>query len=139
MEATLERGCCEPAHPLMKPETVTQQDTIIQIVTPIEEPQAVPAADGEAEAILFKSPTCPNCKAAMALLDRAGVRYTAVNAADERALTEKYGVRHAPTLVSPHGYSFEKYRGFSDIKGGLMGSREMKRAQSSCSAAGHGK
>jgi ribonucleoside-triphosphate reductase len=73
-----------------------------------------------AEAILFKSPTCPNCKAAMALLDRAGVKYAAVNAADARALTEKYGVRQAPTLVVRIGDGFEKFRGVSDIKGWLM-------------------
>jgi ribonucleoside-triphosphate reductase len=73
-----------------------------------------------AEAILFKSPTCPNCKAAMALLDRAGVKYAAVNAADVRELTEKYGVKQAPTLVIRTGDSFEKFRGVSDIKGWLM-------------------
>ena len=71
-------------------------------------------------AILFKTPTCPNCKAAMALLDRAGIAYTAVNAGDERELVEKYGVKQAPTLVLTHGDSFEKYRGVSDIKGWLM-------------------
>ncbi|MBQ3423820.1 MAG: glutaredoxin, partial [Clostridia bacterium] len=73
-----------------------------------------------AEAILFKSPTCPNCKAAMALLDRAGVKYASVNAADVRGLTERYGVKQAPTLVIPTPDGFEKYRGVSDIKGWLM-------------------
>ena len=73
-----------------------------------------------AEAILFKSPTCPNCKAAMALLDRAGVKYAAVNAADARELTAKYGVKQAPTLVVRTEDGFEKYRGVSDITGWLM-------------------
>ncbi|MBR3274487.1 MAG: thioredoxin family protein, partial [Clostridia bacterium] len=77
------------------------------------------ALDG-AEAILFKSPTCPNCKAAMALLDKAGVKYAAVNAADARELTAKYGVKQAPTLVVRTGEGFEKFRGVSDIKGWLM-------------------
>ena len=76
-----------------------------------------------AEAILFKSPTCPNCKAAMALLDRAGVKYAAVNAADVRELTAQYGVKQAPTLVVRTEGGFEKYRGVSDIKGWLMHSR----------------
>ncbi len=118
LEAAYERGCCEPATPLMKPEAeqAVKQDTIIHIVTPIEEPAPV-MGDG---AILFKTPTCPNCKAAMALLDRAGIAYTAVNAGDERELVEKYGVKQAPTLVLTHGDSFEKYRGVSDIKGWLM-------------------
>ncbi len=114
LEATMERGCCEPAHPLMKPET-TEKDTIIHIVTPIEEPAHV-----ETGAILFKTPTCPNCKAAMALLDRAGVQYTAVNAAEEAEMVARYGVKQAPTLVLVHEDGFEKYRGVSDIKGWLM-------------------
>ena len=37
-----------------------------------------------------------------------------------RALTEKYGVRQAPTLVVRTGDGFEKFRGVSDIKGWLM-------------------
>ena len=115
LEATMERSCCEPAHPLMKPETA--QDTIVQIVTPIEETVEQPEQGG---VLLFKTPTCPNCKAAMALLDRAGVKYTAVNAGDEAELVARYGVKQAPTLVLDHGDGFEKYRGVSDIKGWLM-------------------
>ena len=115
IEATMERSCCEPAHPLMKPETA--QDTIVQIVTPIEETVEQPEQGG---VILFKTPTCPNCKAAMALLDRAGIKYTAVNAGDEAELVARYGVKQAPTLVLDHGDGFEKYRGVSDIKGWLM-------------------
>ena len=48
--------------------------------------RAASASVEAADAILFKSPTCPNCKAAMALLDRAGVQYTAVNAADRKSV-----------------------------------------------------
>ena len=74
--------------------------------------------------ILFKTPTCPNCKAAGALLDKAGVNYTALNANEERELVEKFGVKQAPTLVLINGDSFEKYRGVSDIKGWLMKRQE---------------
>ena len=120
LEATMERGCCEPVHPLMKPETEqAPQDTFVQIVTAIEDAEPTPAP-ADAGAILFKTPTCPNCKAAMALLDRAGIQYVAVNASDEKELVEKFGVKQAPTLVLTHGDSFEKYRGVSDIKGWLM-------------------
>ena len=65
----------------------------------------------------------------MALLDRAGANYVAVNAADVRDLTARYGVKQAPTLVVRHGEEFEKFRGVSDIKGWLMGSPIMKKAQ----------
>ena len=73
----------------------------------------------EGSAILFKTPTCPNCKAAGALLDKAGVSYTVMNANEEPDLVEKYGIKQAPTLVLVHGDSFEKYRGVSDIRGWL--------------------
>ncbi len=70
--------------------------------------------------LLFKTPTCPNCKAAGALLDRAGISYTAFNANENKELVAQYGVKQAPTLVLVHGDTFEKYRGVSDIKGWLM-------------------
>ncbi len=70
--------------------------------------------------LLFKTPTCPNCKAAGALLDRAGVTYSTLNANEEKDLVAKFGVRQAPTLVLVHDGGFEKYRGVSDIKGWLM-------------------
>jgi ribonucleoside-triphosphate reductase len=141
IEATMERGCCEPAQVLMKPETeeVKAAEAERRAESAVKAAQAEPAPQTKvspigqvsaedlhealegAEAILFKSPTCPNCKAAMALLDKAGVKYAAVNAADARELTAKYGVRQAPTLVVRTGEGFEKYRGVSDIKGWLMG------------------
>ena len=78
------------------------------------------AADAAVKAILFKTPTCPNCKAAGALLDKAGISYTALNANEEKELVAQYGVKQAPTLVLVEGDSFEKFRGVSDIKGWLM-------------------
>ncbi len=130
-EATQERGCCEPAQVLMKPGTVEQRAAEAEKAAEAKVAQAVPVAAHvqqmqetvdlkDADTILFKSPTCPNCKAAMALLDRAGVHYETVNAADARDLTAQYGIKQAPTLVLRHGDSFEKYRGVSDIKGWLM-------------------
>ena len=83
------------------------------------EPAEAPAAN-DGSVILFKTPTCPNCKAAAALLDKAGVAYTALNANENASLVNKYGVKQAPTLVIVDGDSFEKYRGVSDIKGWLM-------------------
>ena len=80
----------------------------------------VPQTDGNPDILLFKTPTCPNCKLATALLEKAGIAFTALNANEEKELVEKYGVKQAPTLVLIHGDSFEKYRGVSDIKGWLM-------------------
>ena len=70
--------------------------------------------------LLFKTPTCPNCKAAEALLNKAGISYTALNANEQKELTQEYGVRQAPTLVLLNGDRVEKFRGVSDIKGWLM-------------------
>ena len=87
---------------------------------PVPAPAAAEAKCADANVLLFKTPTCPNCKAAAALLDRAGISYTALNANEEKELVEKFGVKQAPTLVLINGDSFEKYRGVSDIKGWLM-------------------
>jgi len=110
-EATQERGCCEPATPLMRVDE--QQDA------QEKEPSLIQAAveQGQAQAILFKTPTCPNCRAAGALLDKAGVMYQTLNADEERDLVAKYGVKQAPTLVVVNDDGFEKYRGVSNIKG----------------------
>ena len=83
-----------------------------------EEPQA--AAADEPQVILFKTPTCPNCRAAMQLLDKAGVSYQTLNADEEKELVTRYGVKQAPTLVVPTGDGFENYRGISNIKGWIM-------------------
>ncbi|MBQ7726705.1 MAG: ribonucleoside triphosphate reductase, partial [Clostridia bacterium] len=82
------------------------------------EPTTVSGEHGGA--LLFKTPTCPNCKAAEALLQKAGVAYTALNANEEKELVEVYGIKQAPTLVIPGENGFEKFRGVSDIKGYLM-------------------
>jgi len=81
---------------------------------------AAPVEIADDAILLFKTPTCPNCKAAGALLDRAGITYTALNANEQKELVEKFGVKQAPTLVLVNGGNFEKYRGVSDIKGWLM-------------------
>ncbi len=78
-----------------------------------------PVAD-TADILLFKTATCPNCKAAAALLDKAGIKYQAINADEQPELVEKYGIRQAPTLIINTADGFEKYRGVSDIKGYIM-------------------
>ncbi len=78
-------------------------------------------ADTEARVLLFKTPTCPNCKAAGAILDKAGVSYTLLNAEEEPALVRKYDIMQAPTMVLVKGNGFEKYRGVSEIKGWAAG------------------
>ncbi len=103
MEAAREPGCCAPVEPVILP----------------DETPAVTTPAGNV--LLFKTPTCPNCKTAQALLDRAGVVYETVNANEARDLVQQFDIRQAPTLVlRGEGGSFTKYRGVSDIKGWLM-------------------
>ena len=66
---------------------------------------------------LFKTPTCPNCRAAGAMLEKAGISYSAINANEDPELVKKFGIKQAPTLVLVTGGTVEKIRGVSDIKG----------------------
>ena len=71
-------------------------------------------------AILFVSATCPNCRLAISMLEKAGFLFKKVLATDHPELTNQYGVKQAPTLVvlGPDG-NYTKYRGVSEIKGML--------------------
>ena len=60
--------------------------------------EGAPQASG-GESLLFTTRTCPNCRQAEALLQRAGVPYQKVVAEESPDLTTRYGVRQAPTLV----------------------------------------
>ena len=87
-----------------------------ETVTP-EETAVHPA---QMENILFTTPTCPNCKMAAALLDKAGIPYTKLFAEKNPDLVEKYGIKQAPTLViGADSADFLKFRGVSDIRGYL--------------------
>ena len=65
---------------------------------------------------LFTTATCPNCKIACSLLDKAGVAYEKLLANEYVDLVNDFGVKQAPTLVVVKNGTFEKYTGVSDIK-----------------------
>ncbi len=79
-------------------------------------------------ALLFVSSSCPNCKAAMALLDQNAVAYEKITADENIDLVNRYGVRQAPTLVLVHGDQFQTLRGVSDINGYLMSQKNRRSA-----------
>lgn len=83
-----------------------------------EQKEQTPLEDG---ILLFKTSTCPNCKAAKAILDKNNVKYNAIDSMENKDLVKKYGVLQAPTLVVVHNDFVEKYKGVSDIKGWLSG------------------
>lgn len=49
--------------------------------------------------ILFITKTCPNCKTAKSILDKANLSYETALAEENMELVEKYGIRQAPALV----------------------------------------
>ena len=65
---------------------------------------------------LFTTATCPNCKIATALLDKAGVGYIKLLAEENAELVADFGIRQAPTLIVVSGDAYDKYVGVSEIK-----------------------
>ncbi len=73
--------------------------------------------------MLFKTQTCPNCKIAGSLLDKAGVEYRTLDANEHPDLVEKFGIMQAPTLVIQSDNGYEKLLGVSDIKAWIQNSQ----------------
>ena len=66
--------------------------------------------------ILFATRTCPNCRMARTFLDNAGIAYDEVFADEDEAMSDKYGIRQAPTLVVESGGKMEKIINVSNIR-----------------------
>ena len=71
--------------------------------------------------MLFKTKTCPNCRTAAAFLEREGIAYESIDAEENVAMTEKYQISQAPTLILDDGKNINKYRGLSEIMGFING------------------
>ncbi len=78
-----------------------------------EKPTDVQMADGH---YVFTTATCPNCKIACALLDKAGILYTKLLANENKELATALEIKQAPTLVVVEGGEMSKFAGVSDIK-----------------------
>ena len=70
-------------------------------------------ADGN---YLFTTATCPNCKIAVSLLDKAGVIFNKLLANENVDAVNALGIKQAPTLVVVENGVASKYTGVSDIK-----------------------
>ena len=82
-------------------------------------------ADGT---LLFATATCPNCRVACSLLDKAGVVYEKILAEDSPELAEQYGIKQAPTLVVVKDGEAVKFTGVSAISGYLSSLSVQQRA-----------
>ena len=67
--------------------------------------------------LLFATKTCPNCKMAKMLLDKAGMAYEVVDAEENVEMTKQYGVKKAPTLIVPMADGTKVFENASNIKG----------------------
>ncbi len=65
---------------------------------------------------LFTTATCPNCKIACALLDKAGFKYEKLLANEHADMATAFGIKQAPTLVIVKDGVVSKFAGVSDIK-----------------------
>ena len=74
---------------------------------------AAPALHGP---VLFTRSGCPNCKTSKLMLDKAGVRYSVIDAEQDAESTRRYGVKKAPSLLVPDGDGFHMYDNASEIR-----------------------
>lgn len=74
------------------------------------------AAITDAKLYLIATSTCPNCKIASALLDKAGILYEKSYADKDPELAKKFNVTQAPTLVLETNVATEKYAGLPEVK-----------------------
>ncbi len=70
----------------------------------------------DGEILLFTTKTCPNCKMAKMMLDKEGIKYTVIDAEEQKDLTQKYGVKKAPTMLVANGQGYDRYENASFIK-----------------------
>lgn len=73
--------------------------------------------DGTAkQVLLFTAKNCPNCKLAKNFLNEVGIKYRDIDAEENVALAEKYGVELAPTMVVVSGDKTQKVSNASEIR-----------------------
>ena len=74
------------------------------------------AVCGSAKVMLFSRVTCPNCRVAETMLNKAGVAYEKLIADEHADLCRQYGVKGAPTLVITDGEHHQCIYSVPEIK-----------------------
>ena len=88
-----------------------------RVVAKVEEVvEAAPAVSTDAKAILISRVTCPNCKVAENLLNKAGVVFEKKIAEENLDLCRQLGIKGAPTLVITDGENHNLYYSVPEIK-----------------------
>ena len=83
---------------------------------PCECEEAPAKAGCEDKVYLFATQTCPNCKVAVSLLEKAGISYEKLYVNENEEMARKLELRQAPTLVIMNGDTAAKYAGVPAIK-----------------------
>ena len=80
----------------------------------------------EGRPLLIKTQTCPACRTAVTMLDRAGVDYRVMRDLDTDydMTVARYGVRHVPTLILDPDGAWHALRGTEEIRDFLRGERD---------------
>ena len=82
-----------------------------------KDPEKAEAAKPKTAAnLLFTTRTCPNCKIAKALLEKAGIAYENIYANENEDMAVAYDIVTAPTLVVPEGDGVRRLKGVSEIR-----------------------
>ena len=87
-----------------------------RIILQADEPACEVKVASNAKALLFSRVTCPNCKVAESLLNKAGVAYEKLIAEENVELCKRYGIKGAPTLVITDGENHVNYYSVPEVK-----------------------
>ena len=71
----------------------------------------------DTKVILFARKSCPNCKMADMLLNKAGVKFDKIDAEENADMTKEFGVKTAPTMVVMKDGVTQQFVNLSNIKG----------------------
>ena len=94
--------------------TSVLKGTVKPVEAPVQEEVAPATVTGKA--LLFSRVTCPNCRVAENLLNKAGIDYEKLIAEENVDLCRAYGIKGAPTLVITDGENHVNYYSVPEIK-----------------------
>ncbi len=97
--------------------SVCKRDAVDGTPLQLEPEVKTTVAVAQKELMLFATKTCPNCKIAMALLEKAGISVRKLIVDENIELAKSFDLKMAPTLIISDGESYEKYAGVQEIKG----------------------
>ena len=82
------------SHLRVTPDTLHKEAASVKEEVKAETPKAK-----NGSVILFTTKTCPNCKVAAALLEKAGIVFEKLLVEENRELAQKYGFKQVPALI----------------------------------------